>query len=114
MACMLLAGPLRGQSTGEQGRITLDEAIPMALHPNHHLRATRTAIEQSRAQEITAGLRPNPVLSGSWQPPSLFAPEGASQVGLGLSNDFELGKRGRRIRAARDATDVTRSQVGDS
>ena len=114
LACVLLAGPLRGQATVEPLRITLDEAVRIALQHNHNLMATRTAIEQSRAQEITAGLRPNPVLSGSWQPPSLFAPEGASQVGLGLSNDFELGKRGRRIRAARDATDVTRSQVGDS
>jgi cobalt-zinc-cadmium efflux system outer membrane protein len=114
LACVLLAGPLRGQATVEQVRITLDEAVPMALQHNHNLMATRTAIEQSRAQEITASLRPNPALSGSWQPPSLFAPEGASQVGLGLSNDFELGKRGRRIQAARDATDVTRSQVGDS
>src|ERR1035441_10490488 len=108
-----------GRPASEPGAIRFlaaADALPIciALQHNHNLMATRTAIEQSRAQEITAGLRPNPVLSGSWQPPSLFAPEGASQVGLGLSNDFELGKRGRRIRAARDATNVTRSQVGDS
>ena len=114
LACVLFAGPVRGQTTPEPVRITLDDAVRMALQHNHNLMATRTAIEQSRAQEITAGLRPNPVLSGSWQSPSLFTPEGTSQVGLGLSNDFELGKRGRRIQAARDATDVTRSQVGDS
>lgn len=114
LACVLFADPVRGQATPEPVRITLDEAVRMALQHNHNLMAIRTTIEQSRAQEITAGLRPNPVLSGSWQSPSLFTPEGASQVGLSLSQDFELGKRGRRIQAARDATDVTRSQVGDS
>jgi cobalt-zinc-cadmium efflux system outer membrane protein len=114
LACALLAEPARGQGAPEPVRITLDAAIRIALAHNHSLLATRTTIEQSRAQEITAGLRPNPVLSGSWQSPSLFTPEGASQVGVGLSHDFELGKRGRRIQAARDATDVTRAQVGDS
>jgi cobalt-zinc-cadmium efflux system outer membrane protein len=114
LACVLFAAPVRGESPAEPVRITLDEAIQLALQHNHNLMAIRTTIEQSRAQEITAGLRPNPALSGSWQSPSLFTPEGASQVGVGLSQDFELGKRGRRIQAARDATDVTRAQVGDS
>ncbi len=49
------------------------------------------------------------------RPPPLFkAQEGSTLLGLGLSYTFELGKRGRRIEAARDATQVTRSQVGDS
>jgi cobalt-zinc-cadmium efflux system outer membrane protein len=115
LACVLFADPARGQTTAEPVRITLDEAIQQALRHNRNLMATRTTIEQSRAQEVTAGLRPNPELSGLWQPAPLNKPsEGSSQYGLGLSYDFELGKRGRRIRAAKDATDVTRSQVGDS
>ncbi len=113
LACALFASPVRSEAATKPVRITLDEAIRIALQHNHNLMANRTAIEQSRAQEITAGLRPNPVLSGDWQPPPKPS-EGSSQRGLGLSNDFELGKRGRRIQAARDATDVTRSQVGDS
>jgi cobalt-zinc-cadmium efflux system outer membrane protein len=114
LAFLLFAGPGRSEGPAEPVRVTLDEAVRIALERNHNLLASRTAIEQSRAQEITAGLRPNPALSGSWQSPSLFTPDGASQVGVGLSQDFELGKRGRRLQAARDATDVTRSQVGDS
>ena len=114
LACLLFAAPGHGEGHADPVRVTLDEAIRTALQHNHSLMATRTTIEQSRAQEITAGLRPNPALSGSWQSPSLFTPDGTSQVGVGLSQDFELGKRGRRIQAARDATDVTRSQVGDS
>jgi len=69
---LLLA--LRGQAA-EPVRITLAEAIRLALLHNHNLLATRTTIEQSQAQEITAGLRPNPVLSGAWQPPPLFKPQ---------------------------------------
>ena len=113
LACLLFAAPGRGEGPAEPVRVTLDEAIRMALRHNHNLMATRTAIEQSRAQETTAGLRPNPVLSGYWQPPPK-PEEGSSGRGLGLGYDFELGKRGRRIRAAKDATEVTRSQVGDS
>ena len=44
-------------------RITLDQAIELALKNNPALQAARTQIDQSRAQEITADLRPNPLLS---------------------------------------------------
>lgn len=115
MMMTLLLVALQARAAAEPVRITLDEAIRMALLHNHNLLATRTTVEQSKAQEITAGLRPNPVLSGAWQPPPLGnASQGASQLGVGLSYGFELGKRGGRIDAARDATSVTRSQVADS
>jgi len=66
---LLLA--LRGQAA-EPVRITLAEAIRLALLHNHNLLATRTTIEQSQAQEITAGLRPNPCcqVPGSRRPSS--------------------------------------------
>ena len=44
-------------------RVTLDQAIDMALKHNHSLQAARTMILQNQAQEITANLRPNPTLS---------------------------------------------------
>ena len=44
--------------------ISLDDAIQMALQHNHNLLAARTTIQQSEAEEITANLRPNPVLLG--------------------------------------------------
>jgi outer membrane protein, heavy metal efflux system len=104
-----------GQAAAEPSRLTLDEAIRMALEHNQSLLATRTTLEQSRAQETTAGLRPNPVLSGSWQSPPFFHPaDNAAVTSAGLSYEFELGKRGPRVQAAKDATEVTRSQIGDS
>ena len=39
------------------------------------LLAARTTIQQSQAQEITANLRPNPVLFSDWEYLPLFAPE---------------------------------------
>jgi hypothetical protein len=53
----LLMGAGIGQNTT---RVTLDQAIDLALAHNHSLQATRTLILQNQAQEITANLRPNP------------------------------------------------------
>ncbi|HEV2112610.1 MAG TPA: TolC family protein [Terriglobales bacterium] len=101
-------------------RVTLEQAIDLALQHNHALQAARTQIQQNRAQEITASLRPNPVLSVN----SLFIPFTAatadnfnqiSEFDLGLGYTFERGgKRQRRIQAARDQTSVTQSQVADN
>src|ERR1700691_4910461 len=43
-------------------KITLDDAIQMALAHNHTLQAERVTIQENEAQEITANLRPDPVL----------------------------------------------------
>lgn len=118
--------PARAQvSAPAQGpvKITLDEAIQMALAHNHALLAARTAIQQSEAQETTAKLRPNPVLLGDAQFLPIFQPnqfssdylDNSAQFDLGLSYLFERGKkRQRRLQAAKDQTAVTRSQVADS
>lgn len=104
-------------------KITLDEAIQMALAHNHALLAARTAVQQSEAQETTANLRPNPVLLGDAQFLPIFQPnqfssdylDNSAQFDLGLSYLFERGKkRQRRLQAAKDQTAVTRSQVADS
>jgi hypothetical protein len=42
---------------------TLDDALHLAVQHNHALLALRSAILQSQAQEVTANLRPNPVLA---------------------------------------------------
>jgi cobalt-zinc-cadmium efflux system outer membrane protein len=106
-----------------QVRITLDEAIQMALQHNHALLATRTTIQQSEAQEITANLRPNPTLFTDWEYLPLENTGGSladylhnsTEGDIGLSYLFERGKkRQHRLQAAKDATAVTRSQVADS
>src|ERR1022692_1562546 len=45
-------------------KVSLDDAIQMALAHNHTLLAARTTIQQNEAEETTANLRPNPVLLG--------------------------------------------------
>jgi cobalt-zinc-cadmium efflux system outer membrane protein len=109
-----------GQSTT---RITLDQAIDLALTHNHSLQATRTTILQNQAQEITANLRPNPTLGLDSQFVPFFSPQDFSgenlnetqQFDVGLSYLFERGrKRQHRLQAARDATAVTRAQVADA
>jgi outer membrane protein, heavy metal efflux system len=104
-------------------RITLDEAIQMALAHNHSLLAARSTIDQSQAQEITANLRPDPVLLGDAQFLPIFQPSQFSstyldedaQFDLGISYLFERGqKRQHRLAAAQDQTAVTRSTVADN
>lgn len=116
----LLAGPALGQSTT---RITLDQAIDLALAHNHSILATRTLVLQNQAQEITANLRPNPTLSGDSQFLPFFSPQDFSGANLDQLQQFDLGigylferghKRQRRLQSARDQTAVTRAQVADA
>jgi outer membrane protein, heavy metal efflux system len=104
-------------------RITLDDAIQMALAHNHALLAARTTIQQNEAEETTANLRPNPVLLGDAQFLPLFNGnefdsnylDNDAQFDIGVSYLFERGKkRQHRLEAAKDQTAVTTSQVADN
>ncbi|HEX7893505.1 MAG TPA: TolC family protein [Terriglobales bacterium] len=104
-------------------RISLDDAIRLALANSPSIRATRTQIAQSQAQEVTADFRPNPVLSWDSQFVPIFSPgqfstdtlNNIQQFDVGVSYLFERGgKRGARYRAAVDQTTVTRAQVRDA
>ena len=104
-------------------RITLDQAIALALANSPSIKATRTQIEQNKAQEVTANLRPNPVLSWDSQFIPIFEPgsfstntlDNLQQFDVGVGYLFERGhKRQNRLRAARDQTAVTTSQVADA
>lgn len=103
--------------------ITLDQAISLALANSPSIRATRTQIQQNQAQEITANLRPNPLLSFDSQFVPIFEPGSFSsntlsnlqQFDIGVGYLFERGrKRWNRLQAARDQTAVTASQVADA
>jgi len=104
-------------------RISLDQAIQLALQNNHALKAARTTIQQSEAQEITANLRPNPVLTADAQFIPIFQPNEftadyintTAQFDLGISYLFERGKkRQHRLQAAQDVTAQTKSLVTDN
>src|SRR5258706_2701407 len=115
-----LSGTILAQGTT---RISLDQAVDLALAHNHALLATRTLIFQNQAQEITANLRPNPTLSADSQFLPFFSPQDFTgdnlnqlqQFDLGIGYLFERGhKRQRRLQAARDQTAVTKAQVADA
>ncbi len=104
-------------------RITLDQAIDLASQHNHALDAARTTILQNEAEEITANLRPNPVLSGDAQFLPFFQPsqfngtyfDNNAQFDVGVGYLFERGKkRQNRLQAAKDQTAVTAAQVSDN
>jgi outer membrane protein, heavy metal efflux system len=123
LVCILLAHAAFGQAAQGAVRISLDEAVQMAIQHNHVLIAARNTIQQSEAGEITANLRPNPNLTVDWEYLPFFTPDSwtldylhdSSEADVGLSYLFERGhKRQRRLQAAKDMTAVTRSQVADN
>jgi len=126
-AAVALSSLVLADSASAQGRvrITLEQAIEMALRHNHTLQAARTTIQQNQAAEITANLRPNPTFFTDWEYLPVFSRpqgqtvaeyiQGSTEGDLGLSYLIERGnKRARRLEAARGATAVTRSQVADN
>jgi cobalt-zinc-cadmium efflux system outer membrane protein len=122
LGCLVLAITMMPGPGFAQGpvRISLDEAIQLALQHNHTLLAARTMILQSQAEETTANMRPNPTLLGNAE---YLSPthantdylNNASEFDVGISYLFERGrKRQRRLQAAKDITAQTRSLVADN
>jgi cobalt-zinc-cadmium efflux system outer membrane protein len=120
---LVYAAVAGAQSQGGPVKITLDEAIQKALQHNHTLLAARTTIQQNQAQETTANLRPNPVLTADALFIPIFSPDqltrdtinNLSEFDLGLSYLFERGrKRQHRLQAAQDTTAQTRLTVADN
>lgn len=116
-------GPPAASTTAPAVRVDLDQAIQMALAHNHALLAQRNTVQQSQAEEITANLRPNPVITADSLLLPIFSPNqfgsgyvtANSESDAGVSYLIERGhKRQARLRAAQDVTRVTRTQVADA
>jgi outer membrane protein, heavy metal efflux system len=132
LSCILAAPSALGQAANGPVRITLDEAIQMALQYNHNLLALTTTIQQSQAEEITQNLRPNPTLFSDWeylplgsparQNPGLYGGESTGRYlhdntegDIGVSYLIERGgKRHDRLQTQKDITAQTRSLVADN
>jgi cobalt-zinc-cadmium efflux system outer membrane protein len=125
LALAFAANPARAQNPPPPASITLDQAIEIALRQNHSLLATRTTVQQNQAQEVTANLRPNPTLFTDWEYlplPGVHPDAGlagylhdSTEGDIGMSYLFERGKkRQHRLKAAQDATAVTRATVVDN
>ncbi len=128
--------PLQAQvSSTTQGpvRITLEDAIQLALQHNHNLLAAQTTILQAQAGEEAANVRPNPNFFTDWEYLPLGAPTDQNsrvyppgytigqylhdntEADMGLSYLIERGKkRQARLQAAKDITAETRSLVADN
>ena len=121
----LLPASMRAQSKAPSppanppSLISMEDAVRIALQYNQALRAQRTFIDQSKADEITASLKPNPYLSNLVDTIPIFSPQTIrlqTQIyEATLSYTVERGgKREKRVAVAKDATDVTSKTVTDS
>ncbi|MFZ0818916.1 MAG: TolC family protein [Candidatus Acidiferrales bacterium] len=123
LGCAALASRPVAAQQSPPARITLDQAMDMAVKHNHALLAARNMILQNQASEITANLRPNPAITVDAQFLPVFTPsaftgtyiDNSAEFDVGVSYLFERGqKRQHRLAAAKDQTAVTQSLVSDN
>ncbi len=117
------AQPAPATQPGALVLVTRQQAIDLALQLNQSLRAQRLGIDQSRASEMTAALKPNILFTSTNQNFPVFTP---TQLGLtNIANNQTFteafsylwergGKRERRIQVARDTTEATARGVDDA
>jgi len=99
--------------------ISMEDAIRIAFRYNQGLRAQRLNIDQSKAGEITAAIKPNPVLGSLVDTIPIFSPQNIRlQTQIyeeTLSYTVERGgKREKRVAVAKDNTDVAAKTVNDN
>ncbi len=100
-------------------RISMADAVRLALEHNHQLRAQRLNVDISKADEITAALKPNPVFTSTnenfpvFSPSQLFNSDNfANNQNFveSLSYLFERGGKRRQAHARRAGHDGRRGQ----
>jgi len=105
-----LVGPAEAQAP--LTRLTLDEAVAAAVASNPALRAKTIEVDSVRANEITAGLIPNP--QASYSATQLGSRNQDQQHTVTLGQTLETGgKRRRRVESAQAATAVTQQELFD-
>src|SRR5487761_2069943 len=115
---VLLTYPAVSQ-TAPAKLISKDDAVRIALAYNQALRANRLNVDQSRANEVTAALKPNPTISLGMDALPIFAPQTIrfdTQIYSAiLSYTVEKGgKREKRVAVAKDNTQVAAQTVTDN
>jgi len=122
-AVAALPAAAAGQTVAPVTRLTMPQAVQMAVARNQALQAQRLAVDAARADEITAALKPN--IGASFSADG-FTPFSPRQINWDfLKNDtsysasasylFERGgKRQNRIAVAKATTDVTAKTVLDA
>jgi cobalt-zinc-cadmium efflux system outer membrane protein len=103
--------------------LSMADAVRLAIERNQALRAQRLTIDESKADEITAALKPNLNVTFGAAGLSVFSPsqftfgtaDNLVVYNAGLGYTFERGgKREKRTTVARDTTDVTAKGVLDA
>jgi cobalt-zinc-cadmium efflux system outer membrane protein len=103
--------------------LSMADAVRLAIERNQALRAQRLTVDESRADEITAALKPNLNVSFGAAGLSVFSPtqftfstaDSLVTYSAGLGYTFERGgKRAKRTIVAQDTTDVTAKGVMDA
>ena len=95
-------------------RVSVDDALRIALQQNPTVRAQQAALTSTKAGEITAALRPNPTMNFLAEQLRPGQSQQDAQYTVNVGQPVELGgKRGRRIDSARAATQVAGYQLED-
>ena len=95
-------------------RVSVDEALQLALRQSPTVRAQQAALASTKAGETTAALRPNPSMNFLAEQFKPGASQQDTQYTVNVGQPLELGgKRGRRIDSARAATQVASYQLED-
>ncbi|PYN84512.1 MAG: hypothetical protein DMD87_27285 [Candidatus Rokuibacteriota bacterium] len=110
-----LAAPSLGVGQQPANRISLDEALQLALRQNPTLMAQQAALFATKAGETTAALRPNPTMNFLAEQFRPGQSQQDAQYTVNVGQPIELGgKRQRRIDSARAATQVAKYQLDDA
>ena len=111
---VLLGAPTFGAGGQPLNRVSLDEALQLALRQNPTLMAQQAALFATKAGETTAALRPNPTMNFLAEQLKPGQSQQDAQYTINVGQPIELGsKRQRRIDSARAATQVATYQLDD-
>jgi cobalt-zinc-cadmium efflux system outer membrane protein len=112
-----------GPAPAPLARVSMEQAVQLAIDHNHQLRAQRLNVDISRADEITAALKPNPAVTSTNASFPVFSPSQLTWDNIAnnqsfvesLSYLFERGgKREKRTLVAEDTTSVAARTATDS
>lgn len=128
-ACVLLVPAAAATAQPAQGaalpaaRVSMDDAVRLALEHNHLLRVQRLNVDISKADEVTAGLKPNPVVTSTNASFPVFSPSQLTWDNVSNNQSFvesfsylfeRGGKREKRALVAEDATSVAARMAADA
>jgi outer membrane protein, heavy metal efflux system len=101
---LVTAACLSNAARAQQPTFTWEQLRDKFLSTNPTLKAQAQSVESSRANEITAGLRPNPQFQND-----------TTSATIGIYQEFEVGgKRSARLQSARLATSISQVDFGDT